>query len=244
MPTLLLVHGAWCAGCVWDRLVPELQLLGVSSRVIDLPGHGQATRSMWSVSLLDYADAVIDAASAIEGPVVAVGHSMGGVVISAAAAKSPERFQALAYLTAFLPRHGERLASLSARDRQSRLGNAIRAHVFSGTTSLAADSVCEALFNDCSPEEAARGKSLIQANPIRPAFARAHLGAQFARTPKHYIHCTKDCSISPAHQEWMAGRYAMKSIQALESGHMPMYSAPQELAAALANIATQESIAH
>ena len=75
--TFLLVHGAWCGAWAWDCLIPTLDELGISYKTIDLPGHGQNKRSMWSVSLADYANAVVDTANSINGPVIAVGHSMG-----------------------------------------------------------------------------------------------------------------------------------------------------------------------
>ena len=96
--TFLLVHGAWCASWAWARLAPELEVLGIAYQAIDLPGHGQNSGSMWSVTLADYADAVIKAAESTNGPVVAAGHSMGGIVISEAASKAPAAFDALTCL--------------------------------------------------------------------------------------------------------------------------------------------------
>lgn len=241
MTTLLLVHGAWCGSWAWDRLVPELELEGIASKVINLPGHGAKSGSMWSVSLADYADAVIDGASSIEGSVIAVGHSMGGLVISEAAAKAPKAFQALTYLAAFLPCDGERLISLSSKDKQSKLNSLIKPRLFKGSTVLDTDGVDAALFNGCSPEEAQQGKSLLQENPMRPSFSRVHLNHEFELIPKHYIRCTADQSISPEHQQWMAGRYKTKSMQDIDGGHMANYSAPRPVARALAKIVAMEA---
>ena len=55
MSTALLVHGAWCTAWAWDDLIPEVDHLGISSKAIDMPCHGENTRSMWCVSLADYA---------------------------------------------------------------------------------------------------------------------------------------------------------------------------------------------
>lgn len=237
---MLLVHGAWCAAWAWENLIPELDRLGVSSKAINLPGHGDNTRSMWSVTLADYADAVVEAAASIEGPVIAVGHSMGGMVISEAGARAPEAFKALTYLAAFVPRDGERLISLSAKDKQSKLNGAIKPHLFRGTTGLDKNGLDDALFNDCSVKEASYGKSMIQENPIRPPFSRVQLNEQFEAIPKHYIKCLADQSISPSHQQWMASRYEMRSLQDIDSGHMASLSSPKAVADALAKIVAQE----
>ena len=235
MPTLLLIHGAWCSGRAWDCLLPELEQLGASYQVIDLPGHGErwGDRSMWSVSLVDYADAVINAANAIEGQVVAVGHSMGGMVISAAAAKAPSRFDALVYLAAFLPKDGERLVFLAGKDKESRLSQFIKPRPLKGASRLSEDCWDDVLFNDCSLDNAALGRSMLQDNPIRPPFSRVRLSQSFEALPKHYIRCLDDRAITPAHQAWMAGRYEMATMQDIESDHMAPYSAARQTAQAL-----------
>jgi pimeloyl-ACP methyl ester carboxylesterase len=240
MSTLLLIHGGWSAGWVWDPLIPELELRGILSRVIDLPAHGRNKRSMWSVSLMDYADAVIAEAASIEGPVIAVGHSMGGLVISQAAGRAPQEFQALAYVTAFLPRNGERLIRLAGKDKQSKISPAIRLNFLKGSIRIDESCLDDALFHDCSVEDTVNAKRLMQENPLRPGLARVHLDEQFDKIPKHYIRCLADRGITPAHQEWMASRYEIKSMQDLDTGHMPAYAAPDKLADALAEIVTVE----
>jgi pimeloyl-ACP methyl ester carboxylesterase len=75
---------------------------------------------------------------------------------------------------------------------------------------------------------------------LRPGLARVHLDEQFDKIPKHYIRCLADRGITPAHQEWMASRYEIKSMQDLDTGHMPAYAAPDKLADALAEIVTVE----
>lgn len=235
MPTLLLIHGAWCSGRAWDCLLPELDQLGASYQVIDLPGHGEnrSDRSMWSVSLADYADAVINAASTIDGQVVAVGHSMGGMVISTAAAKAPSRFHALIYLAAFLPKDGERLIFLAGKDKDSQLSQFIKPRLLGGASRLSEDCLDDVLFNGCSLDNAAQGKSMLQDNPIRPPFSRVRLSPSFEALPKHYIRCLDDRAITPTHQAWMAGRYEMVSVQEIESDHMAPYSAARQTAQAL-----------
>ncbi len=239
--TFLLVHGAWCGAWAWDCLTPTLDELGISYKTIDLPGHGQNKRSMWSVSLADYANAVVDTANSINGPVIAVGHSMGGIVVSEAAAKAPSAFQALTYLAAFLPISGERLAFLAAKDKASKLNGGIKTHLLRGSSTLKEHCLDDALFNQCSAEDARMGKSLLGENPIRPILSSVNLNDQFDAIPKHYIRCMADQAITPSHQEWMANRYTLKSFHDIDSGHMAAHSAPKEVAEALVKIRSLES---
>ena len=81
----------------------------------NLPGHGADKTPMAALSLDLYADTVVDAARGALEPVVLVGHSMAGAVISRAAEQIPEDIAQLVYLTAYLPRSDESLASLARR---------------------------------------------------------------------------------------------------------------------------------
>jgi pimeloyl-ACP methyl ester carboxylesterase len=178
---------------------------------------------MWSVSIADYADAVIAEATSVEGPVIAVGHSAGGFAISQAAGRAPQEFLALVYLAAFLPRNGERLIRLAQKDTQSKLSLAIRPNLLKGSVRLDESCWDEALFHDCSLTDTASVKTLIQENPLRPGLARIRLDDRFEKVPKHYIQTMADRAMTPQHQDWMASRYTINSMQRLDTGHLPAY---------------------
>ena len=119
MSTFVLIHGAWHGGWCWDELRPVLEVAGHTVATPDLPGHGDDTTPIAGVTLDAYAarvGAVIDAQSE---PVILVGHSMGGQVITAAAELRPDRIRALVYLCAFLPGDGDALMALAAGDQDS-----------------------------------------------------------------------------------------------------------------------------
>ena len=99
MTTLVLVHGAFHGGWCFDRLIPELDARGIPSRVVDLPFTSAAEDEAATV-------AVVDELVASGEPVVLLGHSFGGVVISGAAAVDADAGRPgvahLVYLTALL----------------------------------------------------------------------------------------------------------------------------------------------
>jgi pimeloyl-ACP methyl ester carboxylesterase len=84
-------------------------------------------------------------------------------------------------------------------------------------------------------------KTLIQENPLRPGLARIRLDDRFEKVPKHYIQTMADRAMTPQHQDWMASRYTIKSMQQLNTGHMPMYAAPGKLADALLEVVAMEN---
>ena len=111
--TMLLVHGAWHGAWCWQGITPRLEAAGVNVIAPDLPGHGTDSTPRNQVTLDAYADRVIAAISGRSDRITLVGHSMGGVVISAVAERVPERIARLVYACAFLPRNGEALGQLA-----------------------------------------------------------------------------------------------------------------------------------
>ena len=80
MSHYILVHGAWEQARAWDQVRPVLEQAGHIVTAIDLPGHGANTQPLAEVTLHAYVQSVVATISALETPVVLVGHSMAGAV--------------------------------------------------------------------------------------------------------------------------------------------------------------------
>ncbi len=110
-PTIVLVHGAWADGSSWNPVSTELQ--GQGFTVLTPPNllRGVASDAAYVASFL---------AQRTTGPVVLVGHSYGGVVITNAAAQVTNAV-GLVYVAGFLPEEGETLGDILARSTDSLL---------------------------------------------------------------------------------------------------------------------------
>ena len=113
-PTILLVHGAWADSSSWNGVVDLLLRAGYNVRALPNTLRGlEADAAVISTYL-----------KTVSGPVVLVGHSYGGSVISVASANAPN-VKALVYVDAFAPEAGEsiqdELASAPPPQRTSRL---------------------------------------------------------------------------------------------------------------------------
>lgn len=86
--TVVLVHGAWCGAWIFEKLMAALHARGVASVAMDLP---TCTNMDASADVHTDAEAVRSVLATIDGPVVLVGSSYGGVVITAAWCRSAER---------------------------------------------------------------------------------------------------------------------------------------------------------
>src|SRR5215216_4193676 len=112
IPVFLLIHGAFHGAWCWTKTINELQNRGYEAHAIDLPGQGDDQAPNRKVTLEAMADRIVTKLEQLSGAVVLVGHSLGGMAISAAAEKTPERIRILIYVCAFLPRSGESLLAL------------------------------------------------------------------------------------------------------------------------------------
>ena len=213
----------------WHRVVPLLTAQGHRVFAIDLLGRATKFTSAWNVSLDDHADAIVTAAKKEDGKVIAVGHSMGGLSISRAAEKSPECFEHLVYLTAFLPIDGENLLSLSSQDKDSLVPSTMSISLLRGKSTLKSNAG-EVFYNDCSPKDVELARSHLVPEPVRPNFNKVRLtDARFGSIPRSYIGCSEDRAITPSHQKRMVERQPCERFETLKSSHSPFYSMPDEL---------------
>jgi pimeloyl-ACP methyl ester carboxylesterase len=238
MATFVLVHGAWHGAWCWEPVAAELARQGHRATAIDLPSHGADPTDASGVTLDAYAGAIVRAVRAEDGPVVLVGHSMGGMAISAAAELAPERIARLIYVAAFLPRDGESLLTIEERNPRLSVPLALIVEASSGTAVLAADKVRDLFYHDLPIEaaEAARGQLTRQA--LAPLGTPVRLtGGRFGSVPKSYLVCSEDRAIAVELQRDMIARSAVERVETLAASHSPFLSMALETAAALVRLA-------
>jgi len=113
-PTVVLVHGAFADSSSWNGVIERLQAKGVEVVAAANPLRGISVDSAYVASVIDQ----------IPGPVLLVGHSYGGAVISNAATRTPN-VVGLVFVSAFAPDEGEKLGDVSASSKDSVLGTAL-----------------------------------------------------------------------------------------------------------------------
>jgi pimeloyl-ACP methyl ester carboxylesterase len=234
LTTFVLVHGAWHGAWCWHRVVPLLERAGHRVLTPELPGHGRDRTPVREVSLAGYADAVGRALAGEPEPVVLVGHSLAGMVITQAAANSPGRVRALVYLAAFLPDDGQSLTGLAEGDTESLLTPASRVDVAAGTVSIDPAGLVPALYADCPEEDVALARSVVRPEPLAPLSEPVRLGAaRPAATPRIYIECLHDRALPLPRQRLMQAARPCARVHGLPSGHSPFFSVPETLVACL-----------
>jgi pimeloyl-ACP methyl ester carboxylesterase len=242
MARIVLVHGAFAGAWCWEPVLGGLRAAGHTVEAFDLPGAGEDRTPAADVTLDAYAARVCGVLAA-GPPAVLAGHSMGGMVVTQAAARSPERITSLIYVAAFLPANGQSLLELTALPEAA--DDQVQANlVVEGDPPVArmpAAASREALFGCCDDEQAAWGVGHLGGQPVAPFTQPVALGDPppdaFVALPRAYITCTRDRAIPPAMQRRMFEAGGCDPVIELDTDHSPWISRTDELVAALDRVA-------
>lgn len=226
---IVLVHGAWGQAAHWGEIPNLLAGAGHEVVTVDLPSAGGSPSDPVLPGLDEYAAAVADALPQGERSVL-VGHSMGGMVISATAERCPERVSQLIYVAAFLPKDGNSLLDLMQREGET-IGAAVRPGPIPGTTRLDPEIARGILFHDLPVEAQDRALAALRIQPNAPQKDRPRLSAaRFGQVPRDYILCRRDRVISAGLQAQMCRESPCRHLRELEAGHFPQLACAEKLA--------------
>jgi pimeloyl-ACP methyl ester carboxylesterase len=213
---VVLVHGAWADGSCWSKVIPLLHAKGVRVTAAQIP----------LTSLEDDVAVTRRLLSNIAGPVILVGHSYGGAVITAAAAAAPH-VKALVYITAFGLDEGESLASLSQQGPAP-----------AGASAIAPDDhgflwIDRARFHEAFAADATAEEASIMAVVQKPLNVASFTGAcgvpAWKTLPSWYLECTDDQMIPPPAQDFMAKRMGA-AVRTVAASHAVFMAHPGEVA--------------
>jgi pimeloyl-ACP methyl ester carboxylesterase len=209
----------------------------------DLPGHGSDPTPLDQVDLDAYADRVCEVLS--EGPpALLVGQSMGGMVITQAAARTPQHVRALVYVAAFAPQEGQSLIEITQLPEAA--GDQVQANlVVDGDPPIArlpVQAAPQVLYHCAAPDRAEWAAQQLGPQPVA-AFAQPFRAGdraeEFAQLPRAYVTCLQDRAIMPAMQRRMYTAAGCHPVIEIDTDHSPWLSRPDELLAALERIAAE-----
>ncbi|MBB3020387.1 pimeloyl-ACP methyl ester carboxylesterase [Microvirga lupini] len=244
MSTFVLVHGAWHGAWCWERVVPLLESHGHRVIAPDLPGMGQDRTPFANVTLEGWARFVADLARQQEEPIILVGHSRAGIVVSQAAEYVPDRIQTLVYLAAFLVPDGCTLLDTMRRIPPRPESKDSLVFAPDGATStIAPDAVKRVFYNTTPNEWVARAAALSGPEPMVSFTTPLQVtDERYGSVDRVYIECTQDRAIAPQLQSMMVADMPCREVVTMDTDHSPFYSAPDLLAAHLLAIAANRPL--
>jgi len=211
-------------------MIPHLREAGHEVVAPDLPGHGQDGTPVPEVTLAAYAERVAGVLDEQPEPVVLVGHSMGGLVISEAAERRPEKIKLLVYLTGFLLPNGKTLLETAQTDEEAMVLPNVIVDEEKGVIAIQQDKAKDVFYGDCSEEDAERAVGRLIPQPMAPFATPVNVSeARFGRVRRIYVECLRDRAIGPATQKRMYTELPCEEVIPMETSHSPFLSAPEEL---------------
>jgi pimeloyl-ACP methyl ester carboxylesterase len=274
----VLVHGGWHNHSAWACVTPLLEANGFAALTLDLPGAGVNAIAPTSLGLRPFDPAafaaerspiagvtqeqrtqavvalVKKAASLGDGKVILVGHSAGGMTISAVAEQVPDLLLAVVYLAGFMVPNGlPLLAMLQHESLSSALAPGLfvgdpvaigATRIHAGSTDEAYRSLLKASFYADVPEaDFARMASQLHCDESNAgALAPSEITpGRFGTVPRHYIRCTQDRAIPLRGQDHMIATVdraigGRTTTHTLESSHSPFLSQPATLSKILIDV--------
>ena len=222
-PTIVLVHGAFADGSSWSRVIPILQndgynVIAVQNPLTSLAADVETTKR------------VVDAQT---GPVVLVGHSYGGAVITAAAAGSAN-VKALVYLAAFAPEVGEPIGAFGEK-YPTQLGTGLRPDK-AGFLYIDPARFHE-LFAADLPVAETRVAAATQKPIIGSVFGATVDQAAWKTIPSWYLVSQDDKAINPDLERFYAKRMNATTSE-VKSSHVAFLSHPDVVARLIEQAAT------
>ncbi|WP_229216730.1 alpha/beta fold hydrolase [Dyadobacter sp. 3J3] len=235
--TFILVHGAWQSAYVWDEVKSSLEKNGQKVIVVQLPAHGDDNTPANAVSLNVYRDKVVSAINAENGKVILVGHSLGGMVVSAVAEQIPDKLEKLIFIGAFLPADGQSLLDIALQDATSLLGPNLIPSADKLTLDVKHENIVDIFCQDGST---AVKQLLVARYKIEPAIPFADkiilTEPKFGKVNKYYIHTAQDHAIGFDNQKKMVAAAKITNTYILDSGHCPFLSMPDKVTEILLEI--------
>jgi pimeloyl-ACP methyl ester carboxylesterase len=223
-PTVVLVHGAFADSSSWNGVVERLQSHGHSVVAASNPLRGLSKDS-------DYVRQLVES---IAGPVVLVGHSYGGSVISNAA-RGLDRVKALVFVAAFLPDEGESAVALSGKFPGSTLGETLHAVPITlpGGSRVADLYIEESKFHQQFAADVPEKTAAVMAATQRPvadaALAEEASAPAWRDIPSWVLVATEDRNIPAQAQIFMAER-AKATVVTVDASHAVAVSRPGDVA--------------
>jgi pimeloyl-ACP methyl ester carboxylesterase len=209
-PSIVFVHGLWADGSCFSKLIQTLQNEGFE---VIASQHGLDSHA-------GDVDCVRRALGRVGNPAILVGHSYGGSVITAAG--TDPRVAALVYIAAFAPDANETTQTLQEKFPATDIFSHIE--VADGRVWLKRDGVSS--FAGDLPEEEQKLVWATQGAPVADLFKQKVDGTAWRSKPSWYIVATRDHTIQPELERFVAKRM-QATVFETDSSHVPMLSQPE-----------------
>lgn len=224
-PTIVLVHGFWGGAAHWSKVILALSRQGFQKlQAVELA----------LTSLADDAERTRKMVAQQSEPVILVGHSYGGAVITQAG--NLPNVLGLVYIAAFAPDAGESPGQITQSKPPAAIANVVPDS--DGYLWIRQDQYRESFCQDLTPDEALV-MAVTQKAPLGSTFGDNVTDPAWKTKPSWYQISSEDRMIHPDNQQKMASRMHPRKLITLASSHASLASRPEEVSALIVEAASQ-----
>jgi len=233
--TYVLVHGAWHPESCWSDVKWLLERCGHTVVTVQLQGLGADATPVETVTFQDHVNAVKNTVLQQSRPVILVGHSYAGAVISQVGEESAAYIKKLVYISGFMPVNGENVVQLALADTQSLVTQNL---IIEGPVAfLTQENYGKSMYNQAlssyNPRIVRQAKQTIaklRPHPVATLVVPLQLTDVYNSLPKVYISCLKDQAVTPDSQQRMYNRFPNIAVYRIpNSDHSPFITTPVSL---------------
>ncbi|MGW0039949.1 alpha/beta fold hydrolase [Gordonia sp. NPDC003376] len=238
-PAVVLIHGAWAGSWVWNPLLEPFTDAGMRPIPVTLPGVGGTLDE--PAELDDVVAAVIGQIADVEGPVVIVGHSGGGVVATNVAEALAERVAGVVYVAGMmLPSGGSFVDACDRAGLTAPVGISryLEYSTDGALSTVPAEAAATIFFHEAAPDDAvSAARKMVPQRESARLISPTWTPERFGRLPRCYIEATLDRSVPIQAQRQMQDLVPGATQVTLDSDHAPQLSAPAAVASAIIDFA-------
>ncbi|MBO9694706.1 MAG: alpha/beta fold hydrolase [Sphingopyxis sp.] len=228
MATFILIHGSMHGGWCWEEVAMQLAAAGHRVLAPDLPGRPGNPAPRADCTLTASSDLVAALVDGCDEPAILVGHSAGGVVVSAVAERVPAQVARLVYVAALLLPEGEAFAQYVAPMPMIATDDGMAVAVRDDATAA------QWMYNRSDPAAAAVAASRLVPESVFAFSPPLRITPErFGRVPRTYVGCLHDLAVPIDGQRRMNAELPCEQFVELDADHSPWLSRPAELAAIL-----------
>jgi pimeloyl-ACP methyl ester carboxylesterase len=245
---VILIHGAWQGSWAWARLAPYLEAAGLPVHAIDLPGNGADGSDPADITFEACLQHVHGVVRGLGRPVSLVGHSGGGLLVTAFAERWPEYVSRLVYVVGMMLPDGtsfEKLVTLVKQDHPEASGiwPYLEWSADRKVSRVPIEAAMAIFLHDCTDSDAASAAARLtpQGEGGRAVTTPATAG-RYGLIPRLYVEALHDRSVILAVQRAMQALAPGASVVSLPTGHAPQFSAPARLAEAITPFLTSSAV--
>jgi pimeloyl-ACP methyl ester carboxylesterase len=243
-PVFVLVHGALFSSSGWSKVQSLLQNRGFNVVTLDVPGRGNDGIDPISIQIQSAAEKVCKVVQLQDRPVVLVGHSQGGALITQATESCRSKIQSLVYMAAVVPLSGEIAFEGLHPERDNTFPKCVENQPETGIFKLKKEGPLEeSFFQDLraiDPIQADAALATMVSEPMGIGTTPLSYNQKlFQKIPKFYIEAAEDRILSLETQRRFQVSTPMKKVYSIKSGHSPFLSQPKAVVDALVDLASK-----